>query len=177
LIEVHVVLRQCREVELTAARLYTLLAEIHAAISEMAYIWRKTANEEHNHAAQFEFAINNMEGSPQAVEIDTSFLENCFTALNLACEEVRTRPPTPTQALRATIVAEKAMEALHMNCISVFRDSTLKTLYNRMMAADRAHIGTLERYLEKITGESATQTPTHSAPAGRSRRMRWRSSQ
>lgn len=150
-IQIHIILCRCRELELAAAKLYTMLSQLHASIPEMSQIWRKTAIEEHNHAAQFTFALDNLMGTPQAVEVDPLFLERCFTAIDLLCEEVRSNPPKPEEALRATIAVEKAMEDLHMNCISVFQVGAIKKLYDGMMAADRCHVGTLEQYLEKIT--------------------------
>jgi len=156
---VDAVLSACREMETAMADLYDLLAKIHTDVPHMAKLWRKTANEERNHAAQFALALYIGNGVVEAVRVDISIIEGTLRAVHRLREEWMTRPPTVEQALQVAITSEEALVNLHADKIPIFAEESHKKLFAAMMAADREHVGRLRQALA-VGPSTPTPTPT-----------------
>ena len=88
------VLRACRAIELAMAGLYEALAEIHQRDPSMAALWRKTAREETNHAAQFSLLLEAIPETIKESALDAQALENLHQAVENTVEEYRLRSPS-----------------------------------------------------------------------------------
>jgi rubrerythrin len=149
--EVYRVLTACRSIELTMAGLYEELAVLHRHDGTMAHLWKKTAREEMNHAAQFSLLIDTMSDTVSASLADPSTLDRVRRAIENTIEEYRLHPPSVREALVAAIDFEESMSALHADQILVFTHPQCKQLLAAMMAADRGHVSTLRAVLSKMT--------------------------
>lgn len=148
--EVYRVLTACRAIELTMAGLYEELAILHQDDGAIANMWKKTAREEMNHAAQFSLLIDTMSDTISASLADPTTLERVHRAIENTVEEFRLRPPSAREALVTAIDFEESMSALHADQILVFTHPQCKQLLAAMMAADRGHISTLRATLSKL---------------------------
>ena len=132
------------------AGLYDELAGLHDYDPVIAALWRKTAREELNHAAQFSLFIETLSDTVSAALTDPSTLDRVRRAIENTVEEYRLRPPLVREALVAAIDFEESMVALHADQILIFANPLSKRLVRAMMAADRGHIAALRAALSKL---------------------------
>jgi rubrerythrin len=153
------VIAACRGLELAMAGLYEELASLHSHVPSMARLWRKTAREELNHAAQFTLALDAMSDEIYATVGDASSLAGVRQAIETTLEEFRLRRPSVREALVAAIDFEVLMNELHADQILVFHDPRCCRLFEAMMAADNGHVDTLRAALNNLDG-SVGSRPT-----------------
>jgi len=150
--EVTRVLGVCRAIELAMAGLYDALAEIHAHLPAIARLWRKTAREEDNHAAQFALLLDGMREAVLETSVDVSALESVRQAVENTVEEYRLRAPSVREALVAAIDFEEAMDRLHAHQALTFVDHRCRRMFAAMMAADSGHVAKLRIALRQLRG-------------------------
>jgi rubrerythrin len=148
--EVYRVLHACRAIENAMAGLYQALSEIHAYQPSLARLWRKTAREEENHAAQFSLLIDAITNAVERPAVDLGTLDDLRRAVERTVEEFRLRSPTPREALVAVIDFEEAMDHVHANHALVFTDSRYQRMFAAMMAADAGHVSELRAALRQL---------------------------
>lgn len=149
--EVVRVLVACRAIELATAGLYTELAALHAQNPTIARLWKKTAREEMNHAAQFTLLFEVMASEVLAACVDVSTLDRLRRAIENAIEECALSPPTIREALVAAIDFEEWMNRFHADTVLLFKEPQGKRLFQAMMAADSGHVGELRAALVRLT--------------------------
>ncbi len=132
------------------AGLYEELAILHARDAMVAHLWRKTAREEMNHAAQFSLLIDTMSDTVSASLADAVTLDRVRRAVENTVEEYRLHPPSVREALVAAIDFEESMNALHADQILVFTHPQCKQLLAAMMASDRGHVSSLRAALSRM---------------------------
>jgi rubrerythrin len=144
------VLHACRAIELAMAGLYEALAEIHFRKPSMARLWRKTAREENNHAAQFSLLLEGMPESIQESVIDARALDGLRQAVENTVEEYQLRSPSLREALVAAIDFEEAMDKIHAHQAVIFSDPRCQRMFAAMMAADSGHVLRLRAALRSL---------------------------
>ena len=132
------------------AGLYEELATLHDDDPVLAALWKKTAREEMNHAAQFLLLIETMSDTVSATRTDPSTLDRVRRSIENVVEEYHLRPPSAREALVAAIDFEESMSALHADKILIFATPQCKKLLQAMMAADRGHIAALRAALAQL---------------------------
>jgi rubrerythrin len=148
--ELRRVLLGCRAAELAMAALYAALADLHAHAPEIARLWRKTAREEENHAAQFSLLIDGIPHSIQASALDVQTLDDLCSTVAATADEYRRRSPSVRDALAAMIAREETLDRIHAHQAMVFTDSRHQRMFAAMMAADADHVAELRRALNKL---------------------------
>jgi rubrerythrin len=148
--EIFRVLSACRSVELAMAGLYEALAELHDHDPPMARLWRKTAGEELNHAAQFSLLLESMPDAVVGTTVDSRTLDSLRLAIEATIEEYHLRSPTAREALVAAIDFEETMDRTHAHQALIFTAPRTKQLFQAMMAADRGHVAKLRAALTKL---------------------------
>ena len=143
------VLDICREIELLNEELYRRFAANFSEDCELAALWRKTANEEANHALQFELAIRAKKEMIKGVEADAKAIATMYEYVRTILEMVEESPPDPAEALRLSIKLEQRLAGMHLDCIAIFSDESSKVLFRAMMANDHNHIESLLEASEK----------------------------
>jgi rubrerythrin len=153
----------CCRVELTMASLYRHLGERHRGTPDIAAIWLKTANEEENHARQFEFALKfpNLIAHPK---VDVSAADQLLKDVLELDARIRQTPTLPVDALRAAVDMETRLEGYHMNSIGIFHDPKLQQLFDAMMAADTQHVQMLTHALARLASPGGA--PGHEGSGG-----------
>jgi rubrerythrin len=147
---VHRELVACRAIELAMAALYETLADLHAHDPSMTRLWRKTAREEDNHAAQFSMLIDAIPDTVQATALDEQALRVLCSSVEAVTEEFRRCPPSVYDALVAAIDFEVAMDRIHAHQALVFTDPRHQRMFVAMMAADAGHVAELRRALSNL---------------------------
>jgi len=148
--EVHRVLVACRAIELAMAAFYEVLADLHAHDPSMARLWRKTAHEEDNHAAQFSLLIEAMPQTVLATGVDLQTLHLLCSSIEALTKDFRLRPPSVREALLTAIELEVATDRLHAHQALAFDDPRHQRMFAAMMAADTGHVAQLRRALKNL---------------------------
>jgi rubrerythrin len=151
----------CRRIEFTLASLYRYLGELHWGTTDIAAILIKTANEEENHARQFEFALKlpNLIAHPK---VDVYAADGLLKDVLDLDKRVRQTPTLPVDALQAAVEIEERLASYHMNSIGIFHDPKLQQLFDAMMAADKQHAQTITQALARLTSSGGAQGQTGS---------------
>jgi rubrerythrin len=144
------VLKACRAVELAMEGLYETLAELHEHDPRMARLWRKTAMEEGNHAAQFGLLLETMPEGITSATVDAKKIEALHRSVENAIEEFRLRPPSVREALVAAIDFEESMDRIHAHEAIRFAEPSYRRMFQAMMAADSGHIAKLRLALRRL---------------------------
>ena len=144
----------CHRIEMAHARLYRTLEVAHSYDRSIASLWRKTANEEEGHGAQFRLAAN-YSGSITHVALDLAQATQMLDSVEATVRELQARPPAVPEALRLAIRMEEAMEKLHMDQLAQFENSAHQKLFRAMMGVDQAHVQSLRDALARIEGRTA----------------------
>ena len=131
------------------ARLYQTLAEAHTGHSAAARLWRKTAREEENHAAQFSLIIDAIPETVVKASIDVRSLESLRSAVEATTEEFHRNLPSIRDALVATLHFEETMDRIHAHKALVFTEPRVQRMFGAMMAADRGHVSELRAALQR----------------------------
>lgn len=151
----EVLLLKCREIELLSKALYEYFAELYAGNEEAEQLWRKTADEEQNHAEQFTMALMLREGISCKMDVDPGRVESILSQLKTVMEKVRVDPPDLKDALLSCIRLEKYLAEFHLGCVVIFEDKGCKNMFNALMASDQGHIEALQAAYDKLCGEQA----------------------
>ncbi len=156
-------LEVCRRIEFTLASLYRFLSGLYSDTPEIAAVFLKTANEEENHALQFELALKlpNPIAHP-AVPVDA--VDDLLGGILELDAEVRRTLPPPIETLRTAVDLEGRLAAYHMDSIGVFQSPRLQEMFRAMMAADKHHVETLTLALDKLSPPSRGRS--HSVDRG-----------
>lgn len=133
----------CRDIELLNEQLYLFFASLFSNNMELAELWKKTANEEANHAQQFDFAIRNNEEMLESVSIDAWTVGTAFKFVRTLLESAKKSPPSVADALKMGVMLEERLASLHLECIAGFTEESIKKLFRAMMANDNRHMESL----------------------------------
>jgi hypothetical protein len=118
---------------------------------ELTGLWKKTANEEQNHAQQFEFAIRMQKEMLESVVIDSWTAATVFNFVQTLLESCKKSPPSEADALQMGVMLEKRLASLHLDCIACFTDESIKKLFRAMMASDNLHMDSLQEAQKKYS--------------------------
>lgn len=143
-------LEVCRRIEFTLGSLYRFLSELYVDMHDLAAVFLKTANEEQNHALQFELALK----LPNLILHPTVNVGGADRLLKDVLDfdvKVRQTLPRPADALRAAVEMENRLAAYHMDTIGEFRHPRTQEMFKAMMAADKQHVGRLTAALGRLT--------------------------
>jgi rubrerythrin len=149
------VLDICREIELMNEQLYLYFADLFSENREVTALWVKTANEEANHAKQFELAIKLKNEMLESVSMDAWVVDAASKYVRTLLESVKKSPPSLPDAVQLSIKLEEHLTKLHMDCIAIFTDETHRELFTAMMANDNRHLESL------LDAQNKYSTATH----------------
>jgi rubrerythrin len=130
----------CRDIELLNEQLYLYFAGLFPEEKELAALWIKTANEEANHAQQFELAIRFKNEMLESVSIDPWTVASAFKFVHTLLEFAKKSPPCVADALQVSVKLEERLSRLHLECIAGFTEESHKKLFRAMMAQDNRHM-------------------------------------
>ena len=147
------VLDLCTSVEMKCADLYRQLEIIHADFPEIALLWRKTAIEEDNHAAQFKLASRLKGAGMEGVKVNTEKVTFILQSIESYMDKIKNSHPSPTEALSFAIHLEDTLSEFHMSTAVAFNDPELPKLFHAMMGNDIGHVTMLKDTLAKMTKE------------------------
>jgi rubrerythrin len=150
----------CRDIEILNEQLYRYFADLFSENKEIATLWKKTANEEANHAQQFELAIRIKKELLESVIIDAWTVATAFKFVRTLLESVKKSPPSVADALQIGVMLEERLTNLHLECIACFTEESHKMLFRAMMAQDNRHMESLREAQKKIFGSESHQSAT-----------------
>jgi rubrerythrin len=143
-------LEKCREIELLCKELYEYFAELYAGNDDAVRLWKKTADEEHNHAEQFTMALRLCRGLPCLVTVDSKRVDSIISQLQTVIKKVKLTPPELQDAICSAISLEKHLTEFHLGCVAIFEDKSYNKLFSAMMASDDGHIASLQAAYDKF---------------------------
>jgi rubrerythrin len=139
----------CLAIETAAAKLYSLLADLHSEDVEISALWMKMAREEQSHAAQFKLALANAAAMVQTVKVDRKEAERLRRLATDLIGRYVASPPSVPEALAAAAKLEEDLAQMHMDRVATFAQASYKALFSAMMAADKDHFGCLTKALRR----------------------------
>lgn len=145
-------LEKCREIELLSKELYDYFAELYAGDNEAARLWKKTAEEEQNHAEQFTMALRLYRELPCLVTVDSQRVDSIISQLKTVIKKVKRDPPGLQDALCSAIKLENYLTEFHLGCVALFVDKSLNNLFSAMMASDDEHVESLQAAYDRLAG-------------------------
>lgn len=141
----RVILEICRDIEVCASELYYYYAEIYQDIPEISQLWKKTAQEEDNHAYQFELALKLCRKDiVQSVAVDIRTAQTILDKLKSLNATAKKIKPSIDDALNLAIRLEEKLSEYHLTSTVQFNDDAHKKLFDSMMKNDRGHVETLK---------------------------------
>lgn len=141
----------CVKIETKCEELYRYFAELYADIPEISLLWKKTANEEYNHAEQFKLAIRLRGVGIEGVRVDLSKAANIVEKLDTFLPRFKASNPTPAEALAFAIQLEEKLSEYHMSALVDFADNSLEKLFAAMAKYDKGHLEMLQKALIEIS--------------------------
>ena len=144
------ILKACRDIEHIAAEIYRFYAETFKDNPRIKSLWEKTADEEKNHALQFELAIKLRTGMIEGSNGDSFVVCNTLKFLRSLLDGIKKSKPALSEALRSAIKFEEHLAQFHLSCIAIFRDERFKNMFTAMMAADNEHVESLQNEYENL---------------------------
>ncbi len=146
----------CRRIEFAMARLYRYLADRYPDLPEVAALLRKTANEEENHALQFQLA-SKLPNLLAELKVDVGVADRMLKTVQDLDAKVRQTPPSAVAALRVALELERRLTDYHMNSVGVFQNPQFQEMFKAMMAADKNHAEALGDTLTRLSPESGAR--------------------
>jgi rubrerythrin len=144
-------LELCANIEMKCAEVYRYFAEFFADVPELSALWRKTANEEDDHAEQFKLAGRLWGAGMQNIKADHLKIQLIIEKLNVLLPSLKKSNPTPKQALMFAIQMEEKLAEYHMSTLIDFADTNVLNLFKTMAKNDVGHIEMLQNALKEIT--------------------------
>jgi rubrerythrin len=145
-------LRRCHELELLMEQVYSALAKAHGSHTRTAALWLKTSKEEANHASQFSLAMSLSGDVISSTVVETEEIDKAIQEAEEFLREVRKEPPDVETSLRKAIRLEEGMAAFHLHAAVTFESASHAKLFRAMMAADKAHVASLQAELARLEG-------------------------
>lgn len=136
----------CAEIESVIARIYRILACLHAKEPPAERLWLKTAAEEDNHQSQFELGYRLCPAIVSGMVVDNESADGLLRKLLGAVVEIETSRPDIAAALEFAIDMEIKLSKFHMDGAIIFTDDSHRSMFWAMMAADDAHVQTLKDF-------------------------------
>ncbi len=143
----------CRRIEFAMAGLYRYLADRYPDLPDVAAALRKTANEEENHALQFQLA-SKLPNLLVELKVGVEAADRLLKTVQDLDAKIRQAPPSAVTALQVALELERRLTDYHMDSIGVFQSPQLQEMFKAMMAADKNHQGALGEALAKLSPES-----------------------
>jgi len=141
----------CREIEETAAQLYRYFAKLYEDNQAVSQIWKKTAEEEDEHAAQFRLASRLHGSGMQVLKTDYNKVKTVLNKMQTVYEGVKASPPQLNEALRFAISLERALSEYHISALVTFHDKELARLFTSMKQNDENHIERFEQVVHAFS--------------------------
>jgi rubrerythrin len=138
------ILDVCRDIELTAEKLYLFFAEVFKDDGELAALWLKTAQEEKNHAHQFELAAKLKTGMVESIHVPLEEAEEMLGIVGKFLINSKKKPPSAEGALLFAVGMEEQLSKFHMDCLAIFTDESYREMFSAMMAHDKQHVEALQ---------------------------------
>jgi rubrerythrin len=133
--------------ELAMAELYQVLGKVHHHHTQISSLWRKTAREEEQHAAQFRLAMSHARAMICEVAVDGRDAQQMLDAIEALARRYQANPPTIPEALRSAVRLEESLAQLHVDRACRFANAAHQRLFEAMLAADQEHVGSLQEAL------------------------------
>ncbi len=140
----------CRDIENLIEEIYRYYSDIFKDNARIRCLWEKTADEEREHAAQFEHAIRMRKGMAESVNGDAFMVRNTLRYLQSVLAGIRKGRPGVSEALRSAIKLEEHLAEFHLECIAIFKEARYKKIFTDMIAADSEHIECLKNEYENL---------------------------
>jgi rubrerythrin len=149
-IEKMFILDQCALIETKCADMYRYLAQKYASIPELAALWIKTANEEDNHAMQFQILKKTKGRGIIDVAADCSSVSEGLKKVESLFNQIMHSSFSPVEAVQLALKLESYLGRFHSASVTICNDEATQNLLKAMMANDLGHENMLKEMLDKL---------------------------
>ncbi|MCM0084187.1 hypothetical protein L4X63_21625 [Geomonas sp. Red32] len=149
-LEMKVVLDRCERIETTCAEIYRVFAHMHAEYPKLQALWFSTAEDEVQHASQFNLLSRMKGGSIAGITVEVGDADSVLGDLELLLARVRNEFVPPDLALQIAVRVENHLTSFHSTSVVLCKDEALQRLLQAMMSNDDRHIERLEQALKEF---------------------------
>ncbi|GFO54944.1 hypothetical protein GMSM_19510 [Geomonas sp. Red276] len=149
-LEMKVALDRCERIETTCAEIYRVFAHMHAEYPKLQALWFSTAEDEVQHASQFNLLSRMKADSITGITVEVGDAESVLGDLELLLARIRKEFVPPDLALQMAVRVEKHLTKFHSTSVVLCRDEALQRLLKAMMSENDHHVERLERALKEM---------------------------
>jgi len=150
-IAINRLLTTCRKIEMVTAEIYQALALAHAHHPVIERIWRKTAQEEIDHANQIDLAMRIKHGSLTGTAIEQGQAEEALGVAEKALAAIQLQAPGIESALCEAVRMERHFQQYHAYLACELSEGPTRQLFESLRKADAEHVAALEHAMEVVT--------------------------
>lgn len=147
-------LEKCAQIEHLVSEIYHEFAGNPENDEALANIWKDMARDEEDHCQQLRLAAR-----LPARDAFSGINKNCpepealYEQAGTLLEKVRSNKLSMLEMLKTAVILEKEFRKLHVGYALEFKDTTLRSTFERLSRADAEHLRELDAYLKKYKEE------------------------
>lgn len=150
-------LEKCAQIEHLVSEIYLEFAgnqENDAALKE---IWKDMARDEEDHCQQLRLAARlPAREAFDGINKNSPEPEPLYEQAGMTLEKVRKSKFSTLEMLKTAVVLEKEFRKLHATYALEFKNTALKSTFDRLSRADAEHLRALDAYLKQYKEEHQT---------------------
>lgn len=147
------ILEKCWRLETLADEMYGYLSRLHRGERTISRLWKKTAQEEEDHALQIRHLMKDKEGIVEDIMVEGDRLNGVVEALETAFRDMKKNPPSIRKALTEAIELEESFSEFHLENAINFPDEESRELFQALRKIDQIHVKALRKALEEWEGD------------------------
>ncbi len=148
-------LHKCAEIEGVLGKIYDLFADAYRENRDISRLFEKTAGEERNHEYQIRLAIKSFAPAIESMNLTVEEADKHLTMVQETLDWLAKTTPGIEEALDLSISLESRFSRFHMDTAARFAEQSCGKLFTAMMAADEAHVVSMEKALAELRSTGA----------------------
>lgn len=148
--KIHV-LDTCSLIEEKCGHIYRHFERMFSDKPEIEALWRKIANDEDNHSAQFKLAALHLGGNTKDIDSKNENLTAVLDKLDTIHHTVETKALSLSEAFKIALAIEMELAERHIESILTYKDYGLSDLFLKMEKYDQGHLELLHNAIYDLT--------------------------
>ena len=139
-LQLKYILQSCRNIELSAQKIYQYYAKCFASTREIKLLWMKAAREEREHADVLDFAIRCREESFIHQQNNANRFAEADLFMKKFREDILAKKTSLKRALHTTVELEPRLVKFRLDSVVDFSCPHQKKVYSSLIRGDGAHV-------------------------------------
>ncbi len=147
--KIHV-LDKCSLIEEKCAHIYRHFERMFSDDPDIEALWRKIANDEDNHSAQFKLASLHLGNNKKDIGSKDKKLDAVLDKLDSIHRTVETKSLSLSEAFEIALVIEIELAERHIESILTYKSCGLSDLFVKMERYDQGHLELLQDAIDSL---------------------------